>query len=77
MKPCFKCGVNPCASNCPVDAMYKPKFTKDTKRDNGEQIEAATKLWGLMPKFPFPSALSSTAKQMRQFEIAHEMNRRD
>jgi hypothetical protein len=44
---------------------------------NGDEIEATVKSWGLLPKYPFPRSLSSSGKQMRQFQVTDEMLRRD
>jgi hypothetical protein len=44
---------------------------------NGDEIEATVKSWGLIPKYPFPRSLSSSGKQMRQFQVTDELLRRN
>lgn len=44
---------------------------------NGSQIETYFRSLGLEPRIPFPRSLSSSKKQMRQFQVTDEMLRRD
>jgi len=44
---------------------------------NGQQIEAAIRSFGLVPLYRFPVSLASSGKQMLQQVAQHEMYRRD
>lgn len=43
---------------------------------NGEQIEAVIRGWGLLPKYSFPRSLAATGSQMFRRLVADELYRR-